>query len=63
MIEIKISQGAKPGHGGVLPASKNNDEIAEVREVESHPEVMSPPGHSAFSDARACGGSCSNYGT
>ena len=31
MIEIKISQGAKPGHGGVLPASKNNNEIAKIR--------------------------------
>lgn len=50
MIEIKISQGAKPGHGGVLPASKNNKEIAEIRGIEPHTEVISPPGHSAFSD-------------
>lgn len=52
MIEIKISQGAKPGHGGVLPASKNNEEIAKIRGVEPHTTVLSPPGHSAFSDAK-----------
>ncbi|MEO6347370.1 MAG: FMN-binding glutamate synthase family protein [Aquaticitalea sp.] len=51
MIEIKISQGAKPGHGGVLPAAKNSDEIAEIRGVKAHTDVISPPGHSAFSDA------------
>ncbi len=52
MIEIKLSQGAKPGHGGVLPASKNNKEIAEIRGVEPHTTVLSPPGHSAFSNAK-----------
>ena len=52
MIEIKISQGAKPGHGGVLPAAKNTAEIARIRGVEPHTVVLSPPGHSAFSDAR-----------
>ncbi len=51
MIEIKISQGAKPGHGGVLPAVKNNEEIAEIRGIKPHTVVLSPPGHSAFSDA------------
>ncbi|MBK5214240.1 MAG: FMN-binding glutamate synthase family protein [Flavobacteriaceae bacterium] len=51
MIEIKISQGAKPGHGGVLPAVKNNDEIAEIRGIKPHIDVISPPGHTAFSDA------------
>ena len=51
MIEIKISQGAKPGHGGVLPAAKNNAEIAEIRGVKPHTAVLSPPGHSAFDDA------------
>jgi len=51
MIEIKISQGAKPGHGGVLPAAKNDEEIAKIRGVEPHTDVLSPPGHSAFSDA------------
>lgn len=52
MIEIKISQGAKPGHGGVLPAAKNNSEIARIRGVEPHTDVLSPPGHSTFSDAK-----------
>lgn len=51
MIELKISQGAKPGHGGVLPAEKNNEEIAEIREIEPHTIVRSPPGHREFSDA------------
>lgn len=51
MIEIKISQGAKPGHGGVLPAIKNTKEIAEIRGVEPHTTILSPPGHKAFSDA------------
>jgi len=51
MIEIKISQGAKPGHGGVLPATKNNKEIARIRGVKPHTQVLSPPGHSAFKDA------------
>ncbi len=52
MIEIKLSQGAKPGHGGVLPAAKNNEEIARIRGVEPHTIVLSPPGHNAFSDAQ-----------
>lgn len=51
MIEIKLSQGAKPGHGGVLPAAKNNKEIAGIRGVEPHTKIVSPPGHTTFSDA------------
>ena len=51
MIEIKISQGAKPGHGGILPGVKNNKEIAKTRQVEPHKDVISPPSHSAFKDA------------
>ncbi|NVJ47021.1 MAG: FMN-binding glutamate synthase family protein [Cytophagia bacterium] len=51
MIEIKVSQGAKPGHGGVLPAAKNDEEIAEIRGVKPHTVVLSPPGHSAFHNA------------
>ncbi len=51
MIEIKISQGAKPGHGGILPASKNTEEIATIRDVPAHTDVISPPSHSAFSSA------------
>jgi len=52
MIEIKLSQGAKPGHGGVLPAAKNNQEIADIRGLQPHTIVISPPAHTAFSDAR-----------
>lgn len=48
MIEIKLSQGAKPGHGGVLPATKNTEEIAEIRHVEPHEDVISPPSHPEF---------------
>lgn len=53
MIEIKISQGAKPGHGGVLPASKNNKEIAQIRGVKPHTDVISPPGHSSFHNPKS----------
>lgn len=49
MIEIKLSQGAKPGHGGILPAHKNTNEIARIRLVEPKTQVDSPPSHSAFS--------------
>lgn len=52
MIEIKLSQGAKPGHGGILPASKNTKEIAAIRHVEPFTDVHSPPGHAAFSGAK-----------
>jgi glutamate synthase domain-containing protein 2 len=51
MVELKLSQGAKPGHGGVLPASKNTKEIAEIRGVEPHTKVVSPAYHKAFSNA------------
>lgn len=49
MIEIKLSQGAKPGHGGILPAAKVNQEVADIRGVPLGEDVISPPGHSAFS--------------
>ncbi|AFL81144.1 glutamate synthase family protein [Aequorivita sublithincola DSM 14238] len=49
MIELKISQGAKPGHGGILPAEKNSVEIAKIRNIQPHTKVESPPYHSAFS--------------
>lgn len=52
MIEIKLSQGAKPGHGGVLPAVKNTVEIAKIRHVKPGMTIISPPSHSAFSDAK-----------
>jgi len=43
MIEIKLSQGAKPGHGGILPAAKVTPEIARIRLVEMGEDVISPP--------------------
>jgi glutamate synthase domain-containing protein 2 len=49
MIEIKLSQGAKPGHGGILPARKVTLEIAEIRHVPMGKDVVSPPAHTAFS--------------
>lgn len=49
MIEIKLSQGAKPGHGGVLPADKITPEISETRGVPMGQDCVSPPAHSAFS--------------
>jgi glutamate synthase domain-containing protein 2 len=48
MIEIKLSQGAKPGHGGVLPAAKITAEIAAIRGVEMGKDCISPARHSAF---------------
>jgi glutamate synthase domain-containing protein 2 len=49
MVEIKISQGAKPGHGGVLPGTKVTPEIAEARRVPVGVDCISPSAHSAFS--------------
>ena len=49
MVEIKLSQGAKPGHGGILPAAKLTEEIARIRLVPMGKDVVSPPAHSAFS--------------
>ena len=49
MVEVKLSQGAKPGHGGVLPAAKITPELAEVRGVPMGRDCISPPCHPAFS--------------
>lgn len=49
MIEIKLSQGAKPGHGGILPASKLTPEIVQIRGVQMGKDIISPPAHTAFS--------------
>ncbi|MDX2302056.1 MAG: FMN-binding glutamate synthase family protein [Microscillaceae bacterium] len=49
-IEIKLSQGAKPGKGGILPASKITPEIAEIRGVSTDKDVISPAYHSAFNN-------------
>ena len=48
MIELKLSQGAKPGHGGVLPGSKVTREIAAARGVQPGSDCVSPASHSAF---------------
>lgn len=49
MIELKLSQGAKPGRGGVLPGAKVTAEIAEARGVQPGEDCISPPRHSVFS--------------
>jgi glutamate synthase domain-containing protein 2 len=49
MIEIKLSQGAKPGHGGVLPAAKITPEIAETRGIPMGKDCISPSAHPEFS--------------
>ena len=49
MIELKLSQGAKPGHGGVLPAAKVTAEISAIRGVPMGEDCISPAAHSAFS--------------
>jgi glutamate synthase domain-containing protein 2 len=52
MIELKLSQGAKPGHGGILPAGKVTPEIARIRGVPVGKTVFSPPRHRVFSTPR-----------
>lgn len=49
MVELKLSQGAKPGHGGILPANKVTSEIAAARGIPLGIECQSPPGHQTFS--------------
>lgn len=53
MIEIKLSQGAKPGHGGVLPKAKITDEIARIRLVEQDKDCVSPAIHPMASSPKA----------
>ncbi|MEM9070786.1 MAG: FMN-binding glutamate synthase family protein [Myxococcota bacterium] len=48
LIELKLSQGAKPGHGGILPGNKVTPEIARIRGVKVGQTVNSPPSHRAF---------------
>ncbi|MBC7937235.1 MAG: FMN-binding glutamate synthase family protein [Rhizobacter sp.] len=52
MIELKLSQGAKPGHGGILPAQKVTPEVAAIRLVQVGVTVFSPPYHSAFNSPK-----------
>ncbi len=49
MVELKLSQGAKPGHGGVLPAAKVTEEISRIRGVPMGQDCVSPASHSTFS--------------
>lgn len=51
MIELKLSQGAKPGKGGILPADKITPEIAKIRNVEQGSDVLSPARHPEWDDA------------
>jgi glutamate synthase domain-containing protein 2 len=51
-IEIKLSQGAKPSHGGILPAVKVTPEIAEIRKISMGHDVLSPAAHTAFDTPR-----------
>ncbi len=53
MIEIKLSQGAKPGHGGILPANKITPEIAATRGIPLGQDCVSPPAHSTFDSPEA----------
>ncbi|MEB3766720.1 FMN-binding glutamate synthase family protein [Acinetobacter sp. MD2] len=48
MIELKLSQGAKPGHGGILPKNKISKEIAEIRGISQNEDCISPARHSSF---------------
>ena len=48
MTELKLSQGAKPAHGGILPAVKVTEEISKIRGVPMGKDVLSPPAHSTF---------------
>ena len=49
MIELKLSQGAKPAHGGILPEAKISDEISRIRGIPKGQDCLSPPTHNAFS--------------
>lgn len=53
MIEIKLSQGAKPGKGGILPAEKVTKEIAAIRKIKAGEESISPGYHTVFSDVKS----------
>jgi glutamate synthase domain-containing protein 2 len=52
MVSLKLSQGAKPGIGGVLPGAKVTKEIADARSVPKGETCVSPPGHKVFSTPR-----------
>ncbi|MDU8350289.1 FMN-binding glutamate synthase family protein [Pseudomonas syringae pv. actinidiae] len=50
MVSVKLSQGAKPGHGGILPAAKVTEEIAVTRGVKMGEDCISPASHSSFTN-------------
>lgn len=50
LFEVKLAQGAKPGKGGILPAAKITERIADVRKVPMGQDALSPPKHAEFSD-------------
>lgn len=52
LIELKLSQGAKPAHGGILPAAKVSEEIARIRMIAQGEDCISPRSHSAFEGPR-----------
>jgi len=52
MIELKLSQGAKPSHGGILPKEKISNEIAEIRGIRDDEDCVSPPFHSEFNSPK-----------
>lgn len=52
MIEVKLSQGAKPSHGGILPAAKISEEISHIRLVPTGEDCLSPPAHPEFDSPR-----------
>jgi glutamate synthase domain-containing protein 2 len=60
MIEVKLSQGAKPGKGGILPGKKVTPEIAKIRAVPEGKDVYSPSSHSSFSDSKGLLDFCDN---
>ncbi len=53
-IEVKLSQGAKPGAGGILPQSKITPEIASIRGIPRDRDCISPAAHGEFSNAKPC---------
>ncbi len=53
LIEVKLTQGAKPGAGGLLPAVKNTPHVARILKVAPHTDVVSPPAHSAWASPEA----------
>jgi len=61
MTEIKLSQGAKPGHGSLLPAAKVTPEIARIRNVPVHNDCISPRAHNTFSKPGRADGVCREH--